>query len=133
MRWCYRAQCVATARGLAARLGLADGAHSTSFQSRLGKVPWIQPYTEQVLDELAGRGVKRLAVLCPAFVADCLETLEEIGLRGRERFRAAGGDELVLVPSLNAHPAWARAVAALARRHVSAPAAPARAALRVVD
>jgi protoporphyrin/coproporphyrin ferrochelatase len=115
-RNCYRAQCFATARALAAALALPDGAWSVAFQSRLGRIPWIQPYTDRVIDELAGRGVQRLAVFCPAFVADCLETLEEIGLRAREQFRAAGGQELVLVPSLNAAPVWADAVASLARR-----------------
>jgi ferrochelatase len=83
----------------------------------LGRTPWITPHTDVVLDELAAKGVKRLAVMCPAFVADCLETLEEIGLRARAQFKAAGGDELVLVPSLNATPKWIDAVAAIARRH----------------
>src|SRR5580698_5591079 len=99
---CYRSQCYATARALVARLGVAD--HTVCFQSRLGRTPWITPHTDVVLDELAGKGVKRLAVMCPAFVADCLETLEEIGLRARAQFKAAGGEELVLVPSLNATP-----------------------------
>jgi protoporphyrin/coproporphyrin ferrochelatase len=115
-RNCYRAQSFATARELAGRLELADGGWTVSFQSRLGRTPWIKPYTDLVLDELAARGVKRLAVFCPAFVADCLETLEEIGLRARAQFKAAGGDDLVLVPSLNATPAWADAVAAIAQR-----------------
>jgi ferrochelatase len=115
-RNCYRAQSYATARALAAALGLQAPAWSVSFQSRLGRTPWIRPYTDVVLDELAAKGVKRLAVFCPAFVADCLETLEEIGMRAREQFRAAGGEELVLVPSLNSTPAWADAVVALASR-----------------
>ena len=114
-RDCYRAQCFATARALAARLGLAPGQTSVGFQSRLGKVPWIRPYTDDVLAELAGKGVKRLAVMCPAFVADCLETLEEIGLRAAATWKERGGEELVLVPSLNASAPWADAVAALAR------------------
>ena len=118
-RYCYRAQCYATARGLATRLGLAADGHSVAFQSRLGRTPWIKPYTDVLLDELARRGVKRLAVLCPAFVADCLETLEEIGIRAREQFRAAGGEELTLVPCVNAAPAWADAVAAMARAHAA--------------
>ncbi len=114
-RDCYRAQSFATARALTARLGLAPATTSTAFQSRLGKVPWIRPYTDDRLAELAGQGVKRLAVMCPAFVADCLETVEEIGLRAAATWKQLGGEELVLVPSLNATPAWADAVAALAR------------------
>jgi ferrochelatase len=108
---CYRAQCFATSRMLAAALGLAPGSYSTAFQSRLGRARWIQPYTDAELERLRRAGVRRLAVLCPAFVADCLETLEEIGLRAAERWRALGGDELVLVPSLNAHPRWVEAAA----------------------
>jgi ferrochelatase len=115
-RDCYRAQCHATARGLATRLGLAPGSWSICFQSRLGRTPWIKPYTDVVLDELAKAGKKRLCVLCPAFVADCLETLEEIGMRAREQFVTAGGDSLTLVPSLNASPAWVDALVALLRR-----------------
>lgn len=117
---CYRAQCFATSAGLGSALGLDPARTTTAFQSRLGRTPWIGPYTDRVLPELAGRGVRRLAVLCPAFVADCLETLEEIGIRAREQWRALGdGDaddrELRLVPSLNAHPRWADAVAAWLR------------------
>jgi ferrochelatase len=112
-RACYRAQCHATARALAARLQL--DAWSVSFQSRLGRTPWIRPYTDQVLPELAARGVKRIAVFCPAFVADCLETLEEIGIRARAQWRGLGGEELTLVPSLNAHPRWVDAVVELTR------------------
>ncbi len=112
---CYRAQCYATARELAARLAITD--YTVCFQSRLGRTPWIQPHTDVLLDELAKQGKKRLAVFCPAFVADCLETLEEIGMRARAQFKAAGGEELTLVPSLNATPAWIDAVCAMAERH----------------
>jgi ferrochelatase len=115
-RDCYRAQCHATARTLAVRLGLAPGSWSICFQSRLGRTPWIKPYTDVLLDELAKDGKKRLCVFCPAFVADCLETLEEIGIRAREQFVAAGGESLTLVPSLNASPAWVDALVALLRR-----------------
>ncbi|MBV8760226.1 MAG: ferrochelatase [Deltaproteobacteria bacterium] len=114
---CYRNQCFQTARALAGRLGVTD--YTVCFQSRLGRTPWITPHTDVLLDELPRRGIKRLAVLCPAFVADCLETLEEIGMRAREQFRAAGGEELVLVPSLNASPRWIEAVAAIAERHAA--------------
>ena len=113
---CYRAQCYATATALAGAFGLTGRTWSVSFQSRLGRIPWIRPYTDERLPELAAAGVKRLAVACPAFVADCLETLEEIGIRGRDQWRAAGGEELFLVPSLNAHPAFAKALADLVRR-----------------
>ena len=112
-RSCYRAQCFATTRGLVERLGLDEGETTTTFQSRLGRTPWIRPWTDEELVRLARRGVKRLVVLCPSFVADCLETLEEIGLRARADFRAAGGQELALVPSLNAHPAWVDGLVAM--------------------
>ncbi len=111
-RFCYRAQCFATARGLAQRLGLDD--YDVAFQSRLGRDPWIQPYTDELINRLADEGIKKVAVLCPAFVADCLETLEEIGMRADEDFRARGGDSVVLVPSLNAEDVWADAVAQMA-------------------
>jgi ferrochelatase len=116
-RYCYRAHCFATTRALVKNLGLGPDRHSVSFQSRLGRTPWVKPYTDQVLPELARAGKKRLAVLCPAFVADCLETVEEIGIRAREQWRALGGEELLLVPSLNAEPAWVETVARLVRKH----------------
>jgi ferrochelatase len=115
-RDCYRAQSFFTAHNLAQRLGLSPDRFTVSFQSRLGRTPWIKPYTDLLLLELARRGIKRVAVICPSFVADCLETLEEIGIRGRESFLAAGGEELALVPCLNTHPAWLDAVVKLARR-----------------
>lgn len=114
-RHCYRAQCFATTRGLAERLGLSKEGYTVSFQSRLGRTPWIKPYTDLVLPELAKAGVKRLAVMCPAFVADCLETLEEVGIRAQEQFLECGGESLTLVPSLNAHPAWVDTVVRLVR------------------
>lgn len=116
---CYRAQCYATTRALVARLGLAEGSYTVCFQSRLGRTPWIEPYTDVELDRLARAGVKHVAVLCPAFVADCLETVEEIGVRAVEQWQAAGGERLTMVPSLNATPAWIDAVAAIARRHAA--------------
>jgi ferrochelatase len=108
---CYRAQCFATTRGIAAAAGLSST--SSCFQSRLGRVPWIQPYTEAHLTELAQQGKKRIAVACPAFVSDCLETLEEVGLRMRAHFLAAGGEDLVLVPCLNDDPRWIEALGQL--------------------
>ncbi|HEY9856259.1 MAG TPA: ferrochelatase [Stenomitos sp.] len=117
---CYRAQCFATARGLAQALDLPADRYSVSFQSRLGRTPWIKPYTDERLAELAKGGTKRLAVMCPAFTADCLETLEEIGLRARATFRAHGGEDLRLVPSLNTHPSWVAAVVDLLRPYLKA-------------
>lgn len=114
---CYRAQCFATVRALAPALELSPAGYTVCFQSRLGRTPSIQPFTDHVIDELAKAGKKRLAVLCPAFVADCLETMEEMGVRAVEQWKAAGGEELVLVPSLNATPAWIDAVVAMAERH----------------
>ncbi len=115
-RNCYRAQCFFTARAMAERLGLSPDGFGVTFQSRLGRTPWIGPHTDEVIERLAKAGKRRLAVVCPAFVADCLETLEEIAMRAKEQFVEAGGEELVLVPSLNDDPAWVSAAARLARR-----------------
>ena len=104
--FCYKAQCYATTRGLVERMGLKPGGYETSFQSRLGRTPWIQPYTDVVLEEFAKKGFKRIAVLCPAFTADCLETIEEIGMRAKEDWIKFGGEDLRLIPSLNSHPKW---------------------------
>jgi ferrochelatase len=109
---CYRAQCVATTQSLVARLGLTSAQYSLAFQSRLGRQEWIGPQTEDVLRHLAQRGVRQVAVTCPSFTADCLETLEEIAVRARAVFLQAGGHSLSLIPALNDGPAW---VAALAR------------------
>lgn len=114
-RNCYRAQCYATARALTKELGVEDDRYMVSFQSRLGSDPWIQPFTDESIKGLAERGVKRLAVASPAFVADCLETLEEIGIGLREDFIEAGGEDLRLIPSLNATPAWVSGVASMIR------------------
>lgn len=122
-RNCYRAQCFATARALAKRLELQPDMYGVSFQSRLGRTPWIRPYTDEVIVQLAKRGVRRVAVFCPAFVADCLETLEEIGIRAQADFVAHGGEQLRLVPSLNAHPRWVSAVERLIRAADSRPSA----------
>jgi ferrochelatase len=110
---CYRAQCFATSRELAAALELDPDRHSTSFQSRLGREPWIQPFTDEVLPDLATRGVRRLLVICPSFAADCLETLEEIGIRARSQWSELGGEDLICVPCPNAAPIWVRAVSEL--------------------
>lgn len=122
-RNCYRAQCHVTARALAGALGLGEQGEgwSISFQSRLGRTPWIKPYTDEVVPALAKRGVGKLAVMCPAFVADCLETLEEIGIRADADFKAAGGQALKLVPSLNSDPVWVAAVEAMVRERLPHP------------
>lgn len=116
LKTCYRAQCFSVARDFAERLGLPEDKWSVAFQSRLGRAKWIEPYTEARLEALAKQGVKKLLVMCPAFVADCIETLEEIGDRGFEQFREAGGEELVLVPCLNDDPQWAKALTTLCER-----------------
>jgi len=104
--FCYRHQCYETARLLAARLNLPAGKWSVSFQSRLGRDPWLKPYTDFELERLPREGVKRLVIICPAFVSDCLETIEEIGMRGRDSFMQAGGECYTRIPCLNEHPAW---------------------------
>jgi len=107
---CYRAQCRATARTLAEWCGLPKNQWSVAFQSRLGRDPWLRPYTDEELERLAKSGVKRLLVICPAFVSDCLETIEEIGMRGKATFLEAGGESYTLIPCLNEHPAWISAL-----------------------
>ena len=112
---CYRAQCLFTARALASRLDIPDEAWTMGFQSRLTR-GWIEPFSDVILVDLAKAGTKRLAVFCPAFVADCLETLEEIAIRAKEDFLAAGGEDLILIPSLNSTPRWVDAVVDLVRK-----------------
>ena len=103
---CYRAQCFETSRQLVARLGIAEGNYTTSFQSRLGNDPWIKPYTDDVIPELAKKGVKSVLAFSPAFVADCLETTIEVGEEYKELFEKAGGEHWQLVESLNDSPIW---------------------------
>ena len=104
--FCYRAQVFRTSREFAARAGIPKEKYSVSFQSRLGRDPWLRPYTDQTLTALPARGIKNLLVICPAFVSDCLETLEEINMRGREDFMEAGGESFEMIPCLNEHPSW---------------------------
>ena len=113
--FCYKAQCLSTTKAIVSQLKAIP--HSTSFQSRLGRTKWIDPDTTEVLPQLFQQGFKRLAVVCPAFVADCLETLEEIEIRAREQWLLLGGESLVLVPSLNGGQDWALAVANMVREH----------------
>jgi ferrochelatase len=103
---CYRHQVMETTRLVTEKLGLSTDRFSVAFQSRLGRDRWLAPNTMSVLEQLPGKGVKRLLVVCPSFVTDCLETLEEIGVRGKQVFESAGGDELNLVPCLNDSPPW---------------------------
>jgi protoporphyrin/coproporphyrin ferrochelatase len=126
---CYRAQCLKTVRAFAQLAGLPDDRFSIAFQSRLGRDPWLQPYTDRVLEMLARAGKRKLLVMCPAFVADCLETIEEIGIRGRQSFRAAGGEELTLIPCLNEHPLWINALEKMAREWLTPGGVPAASAV----
>ena len=114
-KFCYSAQSYDTARLIAAELNIPAEKYSVCFQSRLGKEPWVQPYTSDVLKDLAAKGKKRLLVFCPAFVADCLETLYEISVEYHEDFKALGGEEVQLVASLNDHPKWIEAMVELAK------------------
>lgn len=115
-RNCYGAQCYATADGIAKALSLNPSDYEVCFQSRLGKEPWMTPFTQERILQLAKQGAKRVIVFCPSFVADCLETLFEISIEYQELFRHAGGESLELVPSLNATPAWIDTLANLARK-----------------
>ena len=116
---CYRAHCYATSRALAKTLSLSEDQWSVSFQSRLGKIPWIKPYTDFHIPELLEKGVKRLAIISPSFVADCLETIEEIGMELREQFLEGGGEDFRLIPCLNAHDAWVTALQEMITEHIS--------------
>jgi ferrochelatase len=113
---CYRAQAFATAAALRQRLPLAPEKIKLSFQSRLGRRPWIKPYTDHLVSELAASGSERLLVSCPSFVADCLETLEEVEIRLRDQFIGEGGDDLQLVPALNSQTTWVRGFAQMISR-----------------
>ena len=119
---CYRGQCFTTVKRFAEKAGLSDGRYSVAFQSRLGREVWMRPYTDVELARLAKSGIKRLAVMCPAFVSDCLETLEEIGIRGREIFLSNGGEEFTLIPCLNENPLWIDALEAIVGKFTGATA-----------
>ncbi len=108
---CYRHQCVVTTELVAAKLGLPKEKYSLSFQSRLAGEQWLTPYTDYRLRDMPKEGVKKLLILCPAFVSDCLETLEEIAERGKETFEEAGGEEYTMIPCMNVHPLWVEAIA----------------------
>lgn len=112
----YREQCEVTAQLTADAMGLRDQDWRISFQSQFGKEPWLQPYTEDMLHDLPSENVQNLAVACPGFTADCLETLDEIGNEGKHQFEAGGGKQFHFIPCLNEHPTWLDAMAAIARQ-----------------
>ena len=114
-QFCYSAQCYATTKAIVKELGLKEGQYTTSFQSRLGRDPWTQPYTIKEIEAIAERGGKRILVFSPAFVSDCLETIIEIGLEYNEEFEEMGGEHIDLVPSLNDHPLWIESVVDMLR------------------
>jgi len=113
---CYRAQCYATTRLLAEGMGLKEDQYTTTFQSRLGKTPWIKPYTDEVLKELPAKGIKKVLAFSPAFIADCLETTVEVGETFKEEFFQAGGERWDLVPSLNNNSTWAECLEELVKK-----------------
>ena len=100
-QYCYRHQCFETTRLVAEELQLKEGTYTTTFQSRLGFDPWLQPYTDRTIERMGKEGVKKLAIVTPAFVSDCLETLEEIAMEGEEIFHEVGGKEFTTIPCLN--------------------------------
>ncbi|MHA8063336.1 ferrochelatase [Aquirufa aurantiipilula] len=103
---CYRAQCFETTRLIAKEMGLKEGTFGTAFQSRLGRDPWLQPYTDETIKKLVKEGKKKILAFSPAFVADCLETTIEVGEEYKELFEEAGGEHWQLVESLNNSPEW---------------------------
>ncbi|MCX2681262.1 ferrochelatase [Galbibacter sp. EGI 63066] len=107
-QYCYRHQCYETTNQVAKYLELKDGSFSTSFQSRLGIDPWLKPFTDKTINNYAQSGTKKLTVVTPAFVSDCIETLEEIGMEARHEFEENGGEEFHLVPCLNDDEAWVK-------------------------
>jgi ferrochelatase len=120
---CYRAQCFRTMAGFVRLANIPKARYSVAFQSRLGRDPWLKPYTDHELERFGKAGVKRLLVICPAFVSDCLETLEEIGMRGRETFQQAGGGDYEQIPCLNNHPLWIATLEGMVKRFVASPPA----------
>lgn len=103
---CYRHQIITTTNLVAERLKLPENKFSFSFQSRLGRDEWLKPYTAKRFEEMPGEGIKKLLIVCPAFISDCLETLEEIAHEGKNSFIQSGGESLTLIPCLNTHPLW---------------------------
>jgi protoporphyrin/coproporphyrin ferrochelatase len=118
--FCYRHQIIKTTELAAAELGIPKNKYAYSFQSRLGRDAWLKPYTAQRLRELPAEGIKHLVIVCPAFVSDCLETLEEMGEEGKEIFLNAGGESFTLVPCMNTQPSWITAIKDLLKSHTTA-------------
>jgi ferrochelatase len=113
--FCYRAQCYQTSARIAEKLQWREDQYTVAFQSRLGRTPWIKPYTDFVLPELFQKGIKNIAIVCPSFVADCLETLEEINLRARADWQKLGGNTFLFVPCINDHSLWVNGLAHMVR------------------
>lgn len=110
-KYCYRHQCLVTTNKVAGMLNIPKEKYSFAFQSRLGRDEWLKPYTAKRLTELPAEGIKKLIIVCPAFVSDCLETVEEIAIQGRDSFMESGGESFTLIPCLNVHPMWVKALA----------------------
>jgi len=117
-QFCYRHQVKTTTRLVTEKLKIPTDKYSISFQSRLGK-GWLEPFTDFRLAEMPKEGIKNLLILCPAFVSDCLETLEEIAIRGKEIFMLAGGESFTMIPCLNTHPLWVDAVEGYIRKRIN--------------
>jgi len=118
-KYCYRHQCWTTTKLVTTQLNIQKDKWGFSFQSRLGRDPWLQPYTALRLEQLPKEGVKKILVVCPAFVSDCLETLEEIAEEGKEIFLHNGGESFDIIPCLNAHPLWVNALAKWIREYAN--------------
>lgn len=110
---CYRHQVMVTSQEIARYLDIEEDRHSVSFQSRLGRIPWLTPYTDHVLEQMPSQGIKHVAVACPAFVVDNLETLEEMGMQGEETFLQAGGESFTLIPCINDDDLWVEGLTSL--------------------
>ncbi|WP_281847424.1 ferrochelatase [Olleya namhaensis] len=120
--FCYRHQCKEVTRLVGEYLGLEENTFSTSFQSRLGFDPWLQPYTDRTIERLGKKGIKKMAIVTPAFVSDCLETLEEIAMEGEEIFHEVGGKEFTTIPCLNTDSNWVKLLAEWINKWAETPA-----------
>lgn len=119
--FCYRHQCEITTVNVAKKLGLKNGAYSTTFQSRLGFDPWLKPYTDRTIERMGKAGLKKMAIVTPAFVSDCLETLEEIAMEGEEIFHEVGGEEFTVIPCLNDRDDFAQVLATMIEEWATKP------------